>query len=230
MIKNIIKSTALVGLLFATTYAQDINVKITNITGYSYFTPFLVATHDHNKSLFTIGSAASSALKMMAEGGDISGLVTELGSSNTTIIQNPNHTTGGVADHLAPGKSTDANLSIDATKNSLSIYSMILPSNDGFIALNNWKVPTTPGVYKVNINAYDAGTKGNSEKLGDMPGLHFDTTASAARGVVDVNASEGFVHIHRGILGDANSTGGISNLEFKHRWLNPIVTVIITVK
>ncbi|MEJ2468080.1 MAG: hypothetical protein P8Y51_03235, partial [Campylobacterales bacterium] len=43
--------------------------------------------------------------------------------------------------------------------------------------------------------------------------------------------AEGHVHIHRGILGDTNATGGISDLDSRyHRWINPVAEVTVTVR
>jgi hypothetical protein len=43
--------------------------------------------------------------------------------------------------------------------------------------------------------------------------------------------AEGFVHIHRGVLGDHNATGGVSDINASgQRWLNPVARVILTVQ
>jgi hypothetical protein len=39
------------------------------------------------------------------------------------------------------------------------------------------------------------------------------------------------VHVHRGIVGDHNLEGGLSDLDSGiHRWLNPVAEVIIEVQ
>ena len=39
------------------------------------------------------------------------------------------------------------------------------------------------------------------------------------------------VHIHRGSLGDLDPTGGTSDLDSTvHRWLNPVIRVVVTVR
>jgi len=41
--------------------------------------------------------------------------------------------------------------------------------------------------------------------------------------------AEGFVHIHRNVLGDADPTGGASDMDKTvHRWLNPVARVTIS--
>ena len=232
MFGKIVKTAALAGLLTGAVQAAEIEVKIVNNTGASNFTPLLVATHAHSMTLFKTGMVASASLQAMAEGGNIDGLAAELSDADAEIVTNP---AGGL---LGAGAHTVATLNSDASNDSLSLVAMILPSNDGFIALNNWKVPTTPGVYKVQLNAYDAGTEANDEIINGagapgqagIPGDPGGNGGTGATGVVGAQI-EGFVHIHRGILGDTDNAGGMSDLDAtKHRWLNPVATAIITVK
>ena len=231
MVQNILKSLTLLSLVTASLTAGEIEVKVVNLTGGSYFTPLLVSTHSDTKRLFMAGDAASTSLQKMAEGGDIADLGTELTADGANVVSNP------ASGLLAPGANTTATLTTDSTNPRLSIVAMILPSNDGFIALSGWKVPSTAGTYMVNLNAYDAGTEANNELINGggavgVLGIPADPGGDAATGGTGVNAMvEGFVHIHRGILGDTNATGGLSDLKStKHRWLNPIARAIITVK
>ncbi|HMW73524.1 MAG TPA: hypothetical protein PKD17_16980, partial [Cellvibrionaceae bacterium] len=42
---------------------------------------------------------------------------------------------------------------------------------------------------------------------------------------------EGFVHIHRGVIGDTTMLGGTSDLNAAtHRWLNPVGRITLTVE
>ena len=232
MLNKILRTAALSALMVGAVQAAEIEVKIVNNTGVSFFTPLLVATHAHDTQLFKTGMAASASLQAMAEGGDIAHLVADLSAADANIVENP------AAGLLAPGTHTMATLNTDASNDSLSLVAMILPTNDGFIALNNWKVPTTPGVYKVALNAYDAGTEANDEIINGAgapgeAGIPADPSGNGGENGTGVAgaAVEGFVHIHRGILGDTDGTGGMSDLDAtKHRWMNPVATAIITVK
>jgi hypothetical protein len=231
MFSKILRTAALAAVLTGAVQAAEIEVKIVNNTGASNFTPLLVTTHANSIQLFKTGTEASASLQAMAEGGNIAGLVADLSDEDAGIVENP---AGGL---LAPGANTVTTLTTDAGNDSLSIVAMILPTNDGFIALNNWKVPTTAGTYKVTLNAYDAGTEANDEIVNGAgapgeAGIPGDPGANSGTGATGVNAEiEGFVHIHRGVLGDTDSTAGVSDLDAtKHRWLNPIATAIITVK
>ena len=232
MLKNIVKSTALIGLLMGSVQAGEIEVKIVNNTAYTTFTPLLITTHTAEAKLFTVNEKASESLQKMAEGGDISGLVTDLTANGATIIENP------AKGLLMAGKTATATLNTDDKNKYLSVVAMMLPTNDGFIALNNWKVPTTKGIYKVTLNAHDAGTEANDEIINgegapNSAGIPADPSGNGGTGATGIVGAkiEGFIHIHRGIIGDMDKTGGKSDLDStKHRWLNPVATAIITVK
>jgi hypothetical protein len=231
MVQNILKSTTLLTLISSSIMAADLEVKIVNATGGNYFTPLLVAAHPETTTLFTTGETATTSLQKMAEGGDIADLSSDVTGIGADVVSNP------ASGLLAPGKSATATLNTDTSNTHLSIVAMILPTNDGFVALNGWKVPTEAGTYTVTLNAYDAGTEANNEIINGggalgVLGIPADPGGDVATGGTGIDAKvEGFVHIHRGILGDTNSTGGISDLKStKHRWLNPIAKAIITVK
>ena len=48
--------------------------------------------------------------------------------------------------------------------------------------------------------------------------------AMVGKGGTGIDATaEGFVHIHRGVIGDSDVNGGKSDLDAgRHRWLNPV--------
>jgi hypothetical protein len=230
---TLLRPLALATLVAAPAYAVDFDVEISNLTRGSYFTPFLVTAHADTARLFSVGEPASAGLQAMAEGGDISGLAADVAALGATSVENP---AGGL---LGPGESAMASLNTDAAPDNtrLSIVSMILPSNDGFMGLNAIEIPTVPGVYTFSVNAYDAGTEGNDEVLGSgapgQPGFPAPppVAASSGTGAVGIPAiAEGFVHIHRNVIGDDDLNGGVSDIvNTQHRWLNPVVRVVVTV-
>lgn len=213
--------------------ATDFNVRIINLSNGVYYTPFLVAAHPAGTSIFTTGQPASANLQAMAEGGDISGLVTDLQGLGATIAEDP---AGGL---LAPASETNVDLNTDGTSNDvLSIVAMLLPTNDAFAGLNAVAIPTEPGTYVFDVPAYDAGTEANDELItgGGAPGAAgvpadpggLGGTGGAGAAMADANTN---VHIHRGTLGDLDPNGGTSDLDSSvHRWLNPVIRVVITVR
>ena len=210
--------------------AAELDITISNLTHGINFTPFVVAGHDDSTHLFEVGQAATPELQAMAEGGDISGLVNLLTTANAAIVENP------AAGLLAPGAST--NFMMDTgSMGYLSLASMLLPTNDGFAGVDAWQIPSEPGVYWINVNAYDAGTEVNDEIIngGGAPGAAGIPVAPGgdggtnATGVTTEEANQ-TVHIHRGNLGDDDATGGKSDVDSRiHRWLNPVLRIRVEV-
>ena len=213
--------------------ATDFNVRIDNLTNAITFTPFLVAAHPADEQLFATGQPASANLQAMAEGGNTAGLIIDLEGLGATIANNP---AGGL---LAPASSANVDVNTDGTSNThLSIVAMLLPTNDAFAGLNAIEIPTAPGTYIYNVPAYDAGTEANDELVtgGGAPGVAgipadpsgFSGTGGTGSAGPDANPN---VHIHRNVLGDTDSNAGNSDLDSRvHRWLNPVVRVVITVR
>ena len=230
------KKTLFSGLILAASampaLAQDLDITITNLTHGSHFTPLLAAAHGNASHLFRVGEAASSNLKAMAEGGDISGLTADLDGVGADVVGNP---AGGL---LAPGASTRFSLSVNDGNDYLSTVAMILPTNDGFVGLDSWKIPAVAGTYHFYLNAYDAGTEVNDEIVngGDAPGaagIPADPLGKNGMNAMGAATEESnqTVHVHRGVLGDTDPDGGPSDLDSRvHRWLNPVARIDVTVK
>lgn len=229
-----IKST-LFGLALASTsilsQAQQLDITVTNLTQGIHYTPILIGAHDADTKLFNTGEMASSQLQAMAEGGDISGLSDMLTMANADMVANP---AGGL---LAPTMSTSTMLDTSDGNMYLSIVSMMLPTNDGFIGLNGWMIPSEPGTYTIMLNAYDAGTEANDEIVNGggapgTPGIPVAPGGDGGMGAMGVTMEETnpYIHIHRGSLGDDDIAGGKSDLDNTvHRWLNPVARVTVVV-
>ncbi len=230
------KKAAFASLLATTlalpVFAQDLDITISNLTHGSHFTPLLVAAHAGTTRLFETGMPASTHLTAMAEGGAIDDLVSDLDAAGADSNANP---AGGL---LAPGQSTMLSLTTNSGNDHLSIVAMVLPSNDGFVGLDSLAIPTAPGTYTYNLNAYDAGTEANDEIVngGGMPGtpgIPIDPLSMNGENATGVTATENNtnIHIHRGVLGDIDPMGGSSDLDSRiHRWLNPVARVVVVVK
>ncbi len=211
-------------------YAVDLSISLTNLTHGTHFTPLLISAHAEDYHLFEIGSAASTNLQAMAEGGDTSGLNTDLSNLNAD-----SHNASGLT---APGQSETFELTTQTTNTHLSVVGMLLPSNDGFVGLDALEIPTVAGTYTYYLNAYDAGTEANDEIINGagapgaagIPADPLGLAGSGATGVADQDNNMS-IHIHRGVNGDTDATGGYSDLDSRvHRWLNPVARLIIEVK
>lgn len=229
-IKSLI-AASIISSMSVHSFAAELNIEIQNLTQGIYYTPFLVSAHSSDAALFEIGSMASDELQAMAEGGDISGLMNQMSSADADIADVQ-------AELSAPGSSRSFELSTSDNNTLLSITAMMLPTNDGFVALNGWTIPTESGTYTVYLNAYDAGTEANDEvRGGGAPGTAGfpvpppldPLLGSNGTGVTSVEENN-TVHIHRGNLGDSDINGGTSDIQNTvQRWLNPVAKVTITV-
>jgi len=240
--------TSTLALASFSSIAQELEITVSNLTHGVYFTPLLVAAHDENTFAFHSGTEASTELATLAEGGDPGPLKALLDNANANTSANPVAAEAAAATidplpdgnpgFLAPGASTSLELSTSNDNDRLSLAAMILPTNDGFIGLDSWKIPTEAGTYSININAYDAGTEANDEivngggalGVAGIPGCPGGLCGTGASGVTTTESNTK-VHIHRNTLGDSDINGGISDLANNaHRWLNPVARITITVK
>lgn len=206
--------------------SESIKVEITNLSNAIYYTPLLVSAHDKDTHIFQLGLPASASLQAMAEGGNISGLVTDLDSVGANNIANP------AAGLLAPGASATTNMRVNKGNRYLSIVAMLLPTNDGFVGVDALRIPKKSGSHTYYLNGYDAGTEANDEIINGggapgTPGIPADPGANSGTGASGVTGADhnATVHVHRGIAGGAGSDldGAV------HTWMNPIAKVVITV-
>lgn len=215
-------------------FATQFRVEITNLTNANYFTPLLVAAHSRNLDMFEQGEPASDALEAIAEGGTVGPMQDALlaGGASVSVAETP---TG--APVLAPGATAVAIVDASRLNRRLSLAAMILPTNDAFVGLDSVNLR---GLFRRTflLNGYDAGTEANDEILNpgaggvpDTPGIPGDPAGFAGSGGTGVSSADTneTVHIHRGIVGDSDPNGGISDLDqAEHRWLNPVARVVIT--
>ena len=227
---SLVISSAMLAFGAAQAQAAELEVTVTNATKGIYFTPILAAAHDSSLFMFRTGESASAELESMAEGGDISGLSSLIANAGGVVVENP---ATGI---LNPGVATTFDIDTGDLA-YLSLGAMLLPTNDGFVGLDSWKIPSEAGTYTMTLNAYDAGTEANDEIIngGGAPGAAGIPIAPGGDGgtggmgvtTMEENAT---VHIHRGNLGDDDLAGGKSDLDNTvHRWLNPVARVTVTV-
>jgi hypothetical protein len=163
------------GVLFALcvpAFAATLRVKITNLApaNGTFLTPFWVGFHDGTFDLYNLGEPSSPELERIAEDGDTGPLtmtfgMNPAGSAQGTLGSGP----------IAPGQMVSMLFTLDSmSMNSryFSYASMIIPSNDFFIANAN---PLAFPVFSekgkaMSVNAVvmgsmvrDAGTEVNDE-------------------------------------------------------------------
>ena len=185
-------------------------ITVTNLTRGQSFTPILVATHKAGVSLFTEGAPASPELALLAEGGNTAPLAAVL-AANPNVLDSA--TIPGL---LAPGKSVTVKIKMGDGFANISMAAMLVPTNDGFFALNGVPGPKGKKMLSVESPAYDAGSEPNDELCASIPG-----PVCRGEGATPNDGGEGFVHIHAGIH-------GIGNLPAADRdWRNPVARITI---
>jgi hypothetical protein len=198
--------------LNVTTYSSDgmkYEVTVTNLTRGQSFTPILIATHKEGVKLFTPGSSSTDELAILAEGGDTVPLGAML-LSNEKVKDIA--TSGGL---LGPGETVTIEIPSGKGFNYISMASMLIPTNDGFFALNGVKASIGNKKIMHLSPAYDAGSEINDEDCLNIPG-----PVCGGEGFNPVDG-EGYVHIHAGIHG----IGGIEAADYD--WRNPVARIII---
>jgi hypothetical protein len=206
-----------------TASALDVRVTVENLSPNqgTFLTPLWVGFHNGTFDLFDAGSPASAALERLAEDGVTSHLAADLLASNPGSVEGTLMSSSGP---FAPGASGALVFSLDplsAANRFMSYASMVIPSNDAFIANGNpLSIPifaadgTFLGADFIVLGGmvWDAGTEVNDEEPAN--------TAFLGQTVPNTGVPEGgVVNIHSGF--QSAGSGGIldvpdfSNADFK---------------
>ncbi len=208
------------------------DVTITNLTRDQQFAPILLVTHNENVHLYELGSAASDELEILAETGNTMPMMDLLvGTLGVWDVA----TSEGL---LAPGASVTVQLQGASQFNRLSLASMLIPTNDAFLAVDSAYLPggfLTPflglppistvaalmrDILVVTATAYDAGTEPNDETCASIPGPDFEECGGPGGGGAH-EGGECFIHVHAGIHGVGDMTPSARD------WRNPVARIVV---
>ncbi len=212
---GLLQGVVLAAAVFATALVQASDaekrytVTITNLTHGQTFTPIMVASHKHRTKLFSLGDPASMELAIAAESGNTQPLSQKLldaGMAHDVV------STGGL---LGPGESASVVVKTKKHFRHISVMSMLIPTNDAFIAVNAVHAPKRHHMQTIMSPVYDAGSELNDELCANIPGPHCGGAA------VSPEDGEGYVHIHPGIQG----VGDLRSAQFD--WRNPAAKITI---
>ena len=192
------------------TTAVEVRVTIENLApeNGTYLTPLWVGFHDGTFDLYDLGAPASAGLERLAEDGATAPLSGEFAASGAGTVD---ATIPGPGGPIAPGEAAAMTFDLDpaAGNGFFSYASMIIPSNDAFVA--NGAPDAHPvfdelgnfvgGSFVVaGTQVRDAGTEVNDE----LPA----NTAFFGQAAPDTGVDEGgTVQVHPGFL--APGSGGI---------------------
>jgi len=198
--------------------AADVTVIIENLSPNegTFLTPTWIGFHDGSFDLYNSGEMASTALERLAEDGNTAPLMDVFslsagGSQQATLVSD------GIPP-LAPGETTQMSLTLDEfapESRYFSYASMVIPSNDAFIANGNpaaHQIFDADGTFLgadffvVGVDVLDAGTEVNDE----LPA----NTAFFGQAAPDTGVNEGgVVGPHPGFL-PAGSDGILDDPMF----------------
>lgn len=200
------------GLQVSEDAGKRFSITVTNLTAGQTFTPILAASHRPGVKLFTLGSAASVPLEILAEAGDVAPLKTLLSSSPDVLD------TADSGAPLPPGASVTLSVSTHGSFDHVSVAAMLVPTNDGFFAVNDHAGPEGEKTITLYSPAYDAGTEANDESCLHIPG---PPTVCQGEGFNAARDEGNFVHIHGGIHGIGDLKAAV------YDWRNPVAQITI---
>jgi hypothetical protein len=209
---------------------ETYRVTLRNLTSGQPFSPPVAATHRKSIRMFDVGAFASDQLAAIAQGGDQLPMF-DLFNASPRVTQ-----TVDVGKPLTPagkvvGAFTDTvTFEISARRGDrLSLATMLICTNDGFLGLDAVKLPDG-GQKTFSVNGYDAGRENNTEISPDIVDPCSALGPAALPGDPDGNLDGGpgvtttpparIAH-HPNITG----VGELSTLL--HGWQDPVATVTV---
>jgi Spondin_N len=218
VLHSLLAAAALAALPVLPAAADDgeyFEVTVTNLTRDQRFTPIMVASHKSGVRLFELGAAASPELATLAEEGNTTPIKAAL-LANPRVLE---ATDSGAL--LDPGASVTVRVRTRGGFDRISVASMLIPTNDAFIALNGVRGPDAGKSSTHTSVAYDSGSERNDETCASIPGPDFAECGGPGGGGAPAGGEEGFVHVHSGIH-------GIGDLDAAQRdWRNPTASIVI---
>lgn len=188
-------------------------VSITNLTKGQVFSPPVLVTHSNRVNLFAPGEPASDELAILAEDGDPQPLIDLV--STLRAVHDAQAATGPVL----PGQTETYEVEARPGFRRLSIVSMLVNTNDAFLAVDSTQVPLAFWPAKeVYALGYDAGSEANNELCTHVPGPACPPGSGNARAADD---AEGYVYVHNGVHGEADLSPAA------YDWRNPVARVSI---
>ena len=227
---NSVLITAIVSLVPVFANAQDAIYELNfegrwiepaPLPGNAHFTQIIGATHNSSGSLFSVGQPASAGIEDVAELGRTARLVTEInagiaaGNLDTTILSTDTF--------ITPQEVHSFNFSANASHSRFTVLTMLAPSPDWFVGVNDLDLLDSEGNWRdliiVDLNSYDAGTESGTRLSLSNPatnpiGVITDLDTAEPLGTLFGNGSVARITLTREILlGDSNQDGAVNFLD-----------------
>ena len=203
--------------------SQMFEITLTNLTtgepgaGGQVLSAPIFAAHPAGVKIAEVGQPAGDALVALAENGDPSGLAAIAAAVGADVV---------LADgNVIPGGSVTVTVTADMVNSSLSVGSMLVSTNDAFIAATDvalFDEDGAPVSASLDLMSYDAGSEDNTEMASDIPGpLGLDATVDPAESNERVPTEGGVIAAHEGI----QSVGDVGEA---FAWDEPTAMLMIT--
>ena len=169
-------------------YAQDANYELTfearwvapaPLPATAHFTQIIGATHNSAGSLYTVGGQASPGVEDVAERGVTANLISEidagiaLGTVESAIF--------GTDTFITPLEVNTFNFSVSASHSNFTFLTMIAPSPDWFVGVNDLNLLDANDNWRdsivLDLVSYDAGTENGT-------GLSLNNPATNPQGLI----------------------------------------------
>lgn len=189
-------------------------VTLKNITLSQALAPAAIIVQDSTTSFepFEVGKTASLGLETLAESGNPQVLLDEANDAKVLLTSSFDSLT-------TPGSTNEATFTTENKSLNLSITSMLVKTNDAFVAAKNIDLDFS-GSKTFYLNVYDAGTEANDESTTTVPGLGGEGFNASRDDTQDL------VTLHSGVVTQDDGLSS-SGLTFSDRWDNPAAVLII---
>ncbi len=197
------------------------DVTVSNLTNGQPLSPVAVVAHIDGYNVFTLGTAATAGLELLAEGGDNADLVAEADADANVLAT----ASGGAAIGPAGEETIQFEvLASDVANLRISAVTMLVNTNDAITVLDAADVSglAAGDTWSTRTIAYDAGTEADTEQAVHIPG-----PAGGGEGFNAARDDEADrVSMHSGVVsqGDGLTT---SDLTGQHRFDNPVASIRI---
>jgi hypothetical protein len=204
-------------------------VTLHNVTEGQPFSPPVAATHRSGPHMFEVGERASDELALIAQDGDQAPMAA-LFAAKEKVIDVADVGRPVTALGVTVGTFTDTvTFEIDGRPGArLSLATMLICTNDGFLGLDAVQLPRLHPVTYV-LDGYDAGRERNTERSVDLvdpcselnPGHELSGDPDGNRDAEVATSPPKRIRHHPNIDGDAELRGAL------HRWRDPVAIVTV---
>ncbi|MGQ0569232.1 MAG: spondin domain-containing protein [Armatimonadota bacterium] len=203
-------------------------VTLLNLTTGQPFSPPVAATHQKTIRMFEVGRLASDQLAAIAVDGDQIPMFNLFnGSSRVTQVVDigrPLTPRGIVRGTFTDSVTFDI---IARPGDKLSLATMLICTNDGFLGLDAVNLPQT-GAEAFLLNGYDAGRENNTEQSQDIVDPCSGLGPVMLAGDPDGNNDASVVTVPRQRIHHHPNIQGVGDL-FRdiHGWIDPVAVVVV---